>query len=301
MKVLCLHTYTDCENKYRSLQSIGHEVHLMQYDALPHHRHGELVDGARALAPEFIHFIGAIEQYHGRPVPQPDVLRALNSVAPMIHMCDDAGDPPWWPMLEVYNREKCFTVQVNIDGAFGTPIDTFENGMTLLTPIDWRVFHPKPWNERSIKMSMVGGLGHSSRKAMTEALMRKEILSFHEGPIGRTYEGMADIMCDSKITYNYGFTGSTQKMHVKGRVVEAGFAGNVLLEKRGSPVDRWFHLGEDYLDFETPDEAEFILGMTPEDQLEQMALRFSNKVIREHHPAKFWDKVLLKAFKMETV
>lgn len=301
MRVLALITYTDCENKYRSLQSIGHEVFTQQYDNRPHSQHHELVDTAKSWKPDFILFIGAIEQYHGRPVPQPDILRALNNVAPMVHMCDDAGDPPWWPMLEIYDREKCFSVQVNIDGALDTPIAHFANGMTLLTPIDWRPFQPKPWNERKVRMSMVGGLGHSERKAMTEALMKKEILSFYEGPIGRSYDEMAAIMCDSKITYNYGITGSTKSMHVKGRVVEAGFAGSVLLEKRGSPVDKWFVPGEDFLWFETPDEAAWILENTDDLQLEQMARRFQGEVLENHHPAKFWERVLLRAFKMETV
>jgi hypothetical protein len=295
MRVLCLITYTDCENKYRSLQSIGHEVFTQQYDNRPHEQHHELVDTARSWRPDFILFIGAIEQYHGRPVPQPDVLRALNSVAPMVHMCDDAGDPPWWPMLEVYEKEKCFTVQVSIDGAPGTPIDRFENGMLELTPIDWRSFKPVPWEQKTIKLGMVGGLGHSERKATTEALQQKGLIDFRQGPIGRTYDEMGAIMCNTKITYNYGITGSTQSMHVKGRVVETGFAGSVLLEKRGSPTKNWFEPGVDYLEFDNAEEAAQIVEITDDDHLRQMAARFHCKVFTRHHPLLFWQRVLTKA------
>jgi hypothetical protein len=295
MRVLCLITYTDCENKYRSLQSLGHEVFTQQYDNRPHSQHHELVDTAKSWKPDFILFIGAIEQYHGRPVPRPDILCALNSVAPMVHMCDDAGDPPWWPMLEVYNREKCFTVQVSIDGAPGTPIDHFENGMLELTPIDWRVFKHVLWEQKAIKLGMVGGLGHSSRKTTTEALVAKGLLNFCEGPIGRSYDVMADLMSHTKITYNYGITGSTQSMHVKGRVVEAGFAGSVLLEKQGSPTKNWFEPGVDFLEFDNAEDAAQIVETIPDEKLREMAARFHCKVFTHHHPVLFWDRVLKRA------
>lgn len=301
MRVLALITYTDCENKYRSLQSIGHEVFTQQYDNRPHENHRELVDTAKSWKPDFILFIGAVEQYHGRPVPQPDVLRALNAVAPMIHMCDDAGDPPWWPMLEVYEREKCFTVQVSIDGASGTPIDHFENGMVLLTPIDWRVFQPKPWSEKPIKTSMVGGIGHNDRKATIEYLQGKGLIDFRQGPIGRSYDEMADVMGQSKVTFNFGVTGSGTSMHVKGRVVEAGFSGCALLEKSGSPTRNWFKPGEEFLEFDDATDAVRILETTSDHIWQEMALKLRNRVTVEHHPQTFWNKVLDKAFQRELV
>lgn len=296
MRTLCLITYTDCFNKVASLESIGHEVFTQQYDNRPHSQHHELVDTAKSWKPDFILFIGAIEQYHGRPVPQPDILRALNAVAPMIHMCDDAGDPPWWPMLEVYDREKCFSVQVSIDGAPGTPIDHFENGMLALTPIDWRSFKPVLWEHKTIKLGMVGGLGHSSRKATTEALQQKGLIDFRQGPTGRSYDEMGEIMCNTKITYNYGITGSTQSMHVKGRVVEAGFAGSALLEKCGSPTKNWFEVGVDFLEFDNAEEAAQIIEITDDDHWRQMAARLHCKVLTQHHPVLFWKSVLEKAF-----
>lgn len=295
MKALALITYTDCEPKHRSLAAAGHEVHVLQYDDRPHERHGELVDAARRLAPDFVMMVGAIEQYHGRPVPRPDVLCAIKQVAPFIHMCDDAGDPPWWPMLEVYEREKCFTVQVSIDGAPGTPIDRFENGMVLLTPIDHRPFHPLPWTERGIRLGMVGGFGHSRRAEITEGLRSRGLLDFREGPVGRSYDEMAAVMCQTKITYNFGMTGSTAAMHVKGRVVEAGFAGCALLEFKGSPTSRWFTPGIDYIEFGSVDEVAEILERTPDEDLRRMARGFHAKMTAAHHPAVFWSKVLERA------
>ncbi len=295
MKAVALITYTDCFNKWKSLESVGHDVTVIQYDDRPHERHGELVDAVRVINPDFTLLIGAIEQYHGRPVPYPDVLRAIKSIAPFVHMCDDAGDPPWWPMLEVYEAEKCFTVQVSIDGAPGTPIDRFENGMLALTPIDWRSFKPVPWDKKTINLGMVGGLGHASRREITESLLYKGILDFRVGPIGRSYDEMAEIMCSTKVTYNIGITGSTQSMHVKGRVVEAGFAGSDLLEKAGSPLERWFSRDE-YMMFDTADEAVYLMENTSDAELQHMAHRLRSRILREHHPAVFWHNVLGKAF-----
>jgi hypothetical protein len=294
MKVLALVTYTDCENKYRSLQSLGHEVIVEQYDNRPHNRHAELIEMAKSVAPDFILYIGAIEQYHGRPCPQPDILRAINQVSPMIHMCDDAADKPWWPSLEQYDREKCFTIQVAIDGVLDTPISSFNNGMTLLTPIDFRPFKPKPWNDRTIKTGMVGGMGYGPRQQGTEALQKRGVLDFRQGPIGRSYDEMAQIMCDTKITYNYGMKGSCEGFHVKGRVIEAGFAGCCLLETKDSPASKWFKPGIDYLEYENADDAAWIITNTADSSLQFMAHTFHNRVVKEHHPQVFWNKILEK-------
>lgn len=295
MKALALITYTDCENKWRSFACLGNEVRVEQYDNRPHDQHGQLVDLAKQVSPDIIIYVGAIEQYHGRPCPQPDILRAINHVAPMVHICDDAADKPWWPVLEQYDREKCFSVQVAIDGVFETPIRTFENGMTLLTPIDFRPFKPKPWRERSIKAGMVGGLGYGPRQQYTEYLQKKGVLDFRQGPVGRSYDEMAEVMCDTKITYNYGMKGSCEGFHVKGRVIEAGFSGCCLLETKDSPTAKWFIPGLDYLEYENPDHAAQVITNTIDEKLQWMANRLHSKVVKEHHPAVFWKRVLEKA------
>jgi len=102
-------------------------------------------------------------------------------------------------------------------------------------------------------------------------------------------------MCSTKVTYNIGITGSTQSMHVKGRVVEAGFAGSALLEKAGSPLERWFARDE-YMTFDSADEAVYVMESTSDVELQQMAHRFRSRVLKEYHPAVFWHHVIGKAF-----
>lgn len=293
MKVLCLVTFTDCENKVRSLQACGHEVLVAQYDDRPHERHGELVDIARQTRPDMILFIGAVEEFHHRPVPLPDVLRAINAVAPMVHMCDDAGDHPWWPWLETYDREKCFTVQVSIDGA-PSPIERFENGLTMLTPIDPRPFHPQAWRERPVRCGLIGGLGHGERGEIITALRERGLIDFRVGPTGRSYDQMAEIMCMTKVVFCHPMTGSGDRMHVKGRVVEAGYAGACLLERSGSPTSRWFEAGYDYLTYTGAEDAAWQIERIGDAVLADMAARLSAKVREGHSPKRFWQTVVEK-------
>jgi len=293
MKCLVLVTWADCENKWRSLQAIGHEVHIRQYDMLPSDRHMELVDEARLLRPDFIVFIGSVPEFHPGPVLSHDVLRRFRDIAPSVHMCNDAADEPWWKWLQLYDRLECFSLQVNIDGAFDTPISTFKNrGLTLLTPVDHRVFRPRA--KRPILMSLVGGHGHSQRGQIVGELIVRKMLSFFEGPTGRSYKEMADILCGSKFVFNHSMTGSAQRHHVKGRVIEAGFAGAALIEYKNSPTASWFNPGFEYFYYEDANDIAGILAM-PDTLVSKVAKNFHNKVIREHHPRVFWDKVLTKA------
>ena len=294
MKVMALITWTDCENKYRSLQAIGHEVVTVQYDDRPHERHGELVDAAREIAPDMILFIGAVEEFHRRPVPRPDILRALNAVAPMVHMCNDSADDPWWPLLEEYDREKCFTIQLCIDGAHNSPISKFENGIVALTPVDFRPFRLVPWLERSINCGLVGGLGHGPRQHILSQLVNRGVATLTVGPADRCYDAMAAVMCQTKITFCHPMTGSGRHQHVKGRVIESGFSMSAVLELKGSPTSEWFMPGRDYYEYDDVDHAEWLLTRADIDW-QLSARRLRKKVMDEHHPFVFWNKVMERA------
>ena len=292
MRAVVLVTYTDCENKWRSLQAAGHDVHVIQYDNRGHDRHHELIGEIEREKPDFVVFIGAVEIYHGKPVPVSDVLCRIRKIAPFVHMCNDAGDPPWWPMLEEYHARECFDVQVNIDGALETPIANFAEGMTLLTPIDTRVFHPRPWAERKATACLVGGHGHGARGAAIDELRRRGVLEFYEGKAEtRPYAEMADIMCHHKYVFCHPMTGSGQRTHVKGRVVECGFAGAALIELGDSPTSSWFRGGE----FFSAKDFDYVEQVVRADCGERTAERLNQAVNECHTPRVFWKKVLTKA------
>jgi hypothetical protein len=92
---------------------------------------------------------------------------------------------------------------------------------------------------------------------------------------------MCDYYARCQIIANHAQTGGGGQQHVKGRVVEAGWAGACLLENPGSPTSRWFDPGVDYMEYG----AENI-------DVEAMAARFHERVVIEHHPSVFWHKAL---------
>lgn len=294
MKVLVHVTHTnDCINKWQSLEAIGHEVHVIQYDNRPHDLHLELVRGAEALKPDFIVHIGAIEQYHCRPVPRPDILKALRAVAPHIHICGDGADHPWWPLLEEYDREGCFDVQVSIDGNWETPLSSMNNGLVMLTPIDPRPFVVKPWRDRTVKLGMVGGRGHTRRYDAVTALEGDGLLKVWSGL--SSYGELAEKLCDCKAVFNHAATGTGDRLHVKGRVVEAGFAHAALFELAGSPTNLWFTAGLDYLEYDSATHLRHLLSKVDDHALSMFSSRLFSRMVEEHHPRVFWEKVLAKA------
>lgn len=297
MKALCLITGTpNCETLWRSFECLGHECHTHRYDDRPHDRHNELVDLALALRPDVIIYIGAIEQSpQCKPVPRIDILLRLKDCAPSIHLCGDASDRPWWDWLHNYNQAGCFSAQVSMDGNADTPISQFANGLVLLSPMDVRPFHSKAWEERTTKVGLVGGQGHTRRQHLILNLQRQGILTFTDHTLGSSYARMAELMCDTKITFNSPYNGTGDRTHVKGRVIEAGLAGSVLLEGIESPTAHWFNPGQDYLEYQSLEHAVQIVTDTPDDDLYAIAQRFHGRVMAEHHPQVFWSKVLAKA------
>lgn len=297
MKALCLITGTpNCETLWRSFECLGHECHPHRYDDRPHDRHNELVDLALSLRPDVIIYIGAIEQSaHCKPVPTVETLLRLRDCAPSVHLCGDASDRPWWDWLLKYDAAGCFSAQVSMDGNNETPISQFANGLVLLSPMDVRPFHPKSWNERTTKLGLVGGQGHSRRQALIMDLQRREILTFTDHNHGASYERMAELMCTTKVTLNSPFNGTGDRTHVKGRVIEAGLAGCCLFEGAESPTANWFTPGQDYLEYQNNEHVIQLINETSDEQLCTMAQRFHGRVMAEHHPQVFWAKVLAKA------
>lgn len=295
MKALALITYTDCENKWRSIEAAGHEVRVETYDDRPHDRHRELCDVARDYGPDFIMLVGAVEHCHGRPCPQNDVLLELQSIAPSVLMCNDAADPPWWGTLENYMQNNCFSLIVSIDGRLDTPLMGYRRAMHRLTPIDHRPFKPKPWHEKATRCGMIGGNGGGDRGDIINALSSSGLLNYHHGssgPGGRAYDDFATIMCDFKSAFVHPATGSGQSTHVKGRVVEAGFAGACVFDRFDSPTKEWFVPGHEFLQYENREHLECLLRDIDDNKLHEIAERFHQKVVTNHHPRVFWSEVI---------
>ncbi len=293
MKALFLVTGTNEVLKYaESLGGLGHQIRLLRYD-LPGLSDDTLSSRVKEEKPEIIVYIGS----RWGQQPSPAALASINAhVAPMVHICSDAADTPWHDALRNYHQQSSFALQVAIDGSHKWP--TSERGLTLLTPVDPKMFgEPAPHAQRSIICGYAGnpGAGIGNRtKMLSELLGLKVIDQLHiRSNLPHTNEMYNRFLGLCRMSISMAWTGTEQAMHVKGRVLESALAGAVLLESRGAPTSYWFRPGLDYLEYSTAEEARDIvrrLEHEPE-STQAMAWSLRERVIREHSPARFWEQI----------
>lgn len=306
MRALVLHTHSShCAIWWQSLESLGWETHLLQYDRGLQHsgpnrdltlsasREEEIVQQAFSCSPQVILYFGGTER-----APSVALFKRLRTIAPTVHICGDASDEPWWPYIEEYHREGCFSVQVSLDGSFEGPIARY--GLVLLQPIDpARCPSPRPWEARSIHCSFAGNttvtVQDTPRSRLLQEMSARGAVKLY-GPFSADpHREMMEVMCNSKITFNVAYKGpGTDKFGVKGRVTECGIAGSCLLEQYSSPTEYWFEKGKDYFSYIDVNSAMQAIGFNNYDT-QRAAERLRAKVLSEHSPTVFWQKVLFRA------
>jgi Glycosyl transferases group 1 len=288
MRALIFTTGTaDTIKLVNSFTSLGHEYCIVQYD-VP----GLSIETmARQYGPEIIIYIGAIKAIHHSPVPDTAELCRTNAIAPMVHICSDPADDPWWPSLEEYDAAGAFRLQVGIDGSRDNPISRF--GMMALTPVDPKPFPDPPWDSRTIACGFAGGVGF--RESTIGPIRAAGLLThFGNGGHAAQYEELCRFYATCRTVVNDNRTGTGRRRHVKGRFVEAALGGAVVIEQHDSPAATWFEEGADYLVWHTPQEAiEMIHRGAPDgERYESMARRLRAKMLEHHAGPVFWRKVL---------
>lgn len=306
MKALVLKTHSShCDIWWQSLQGLGWGVHVHQYDqglrhsgpdrllTLPEEYELAIVNRVLEISPDVVVYIGGTERY-----PSLETLRKIRLHAPTVHICGDASDEPWWPFIEEYHREKCFSVQVSLDGSFEGPIARY--GLVLLQPVDPSLCpSPRPWEAREIHCSFVGNttVQDTPRSRLLRDVESRGVVKLFGPYSGDPHREMMEVMCNSKLTFNVAYKGPGEdKFGVKGRVTECGIAGSCLLEQRGSPTAYWFESGIDYFSYASAGEA-FELFQEPNVAFRAKcrAERLRAKVLSEHSSTVFWQKVLFRA------
>ena len=252
MKALFLTTKTrDCSNHVRAWESFAGHVAHVTYDHMGVRNDWQLVAAAEQARPDIIFHIGAC-QAPGNP--KPAAFRQIRAIAPFVNIVSDAADTPWHPVLRIYRNERCFDLQVSIDGAKPEGI-----GLATLTPID-----PAPFQvecERDIRCGFSGSPGRwNERSQIVRSLVDFGGLTLRDKP--GSYEDHARFMRRCKLALNVSLTGSGLTHHIKGRVLEAGFAGCALLEPEGSPIGEWFPEGCWVSYRDAPDAARLIRELT---------------------------------------
>ena len=296
LKTLFLSTSSNETTKYlESLACLNlGPCEMLRYDA-PNETDESVYAKAKEYAPDLVVYIGGC---FGKQPATATLARINSKIAPMVHICSDAADAPWWPLLREYHLAGAFAVQVAIDGNANWP--GAEVGMTLLTPIDPEHFNGsvKPHAERDYVCGWAGNAGSEGgrrRAILTELMLRNLLRVRMRNEETDSYNGMCAFLGNCRMSLNIPYSGTEQAMQVKGRVIETGLAAGVLLEVRGSPTAQWFTPGVDYLEYSSMDElieAIKVYELQLPEWGEEMGKRFQARVLAEHHPRVFWSKIL---------
>jgi len=272
----------------------------------------EIGDAIKDYESEVVVYLGGC----GGHLPSAEFFAKVNRDIPTVLMCSDAGDAatsPWGPLLRLYDHRDSFRVVVAIDGNRNWEFS--DRHLTLLTPIDPTRYPdpPIPHAQRRMVFGFAGNIGNfrAVDKHGTPAGRRPHIAKMQEYglqyrdrdntfdpdlPHSQSYQNCCDFLSQCRITPNFSETGSYESHHVKGRVIEVGLAGGMLLEEKGAPTYEWFERGVDYLEWETDAQAKSIVEAFKDkpDETQAMGLRLRKKVLENHNPTKFWTQVMAK-------
>ena len=283
MKAMFVTTETcDTTNHVRAFESAFGEVEHYRFDHTGIRNDWKIIETAERVRPQAIFYIGA----NCAPgIPKPDTLKALRNIAPTVNLCSDAADSPWHSVLAFYRCNGCFDLQVSIDGAKDV-VD-----LSTLTPVDSRPFDAINV-ERDIRSGFSGTVGRwNSRSEMVLALKWFGGLTVRDREGDGTYEDHVRFLKRCKILLNISITGSGRLHHIKGRVLEAGWAGCALLESDGSPINDWFP-SDCYFLYRNPKEASDIIESISDEEILRAAKRLSEEVRKRFRPEQIYGEML---------
>jgi len=284
VKALFITTETaDCANHVRSWASAFGPPAVVTYDLHGLNNDWRFTEAAERERPRVIVYIGADK---ARGNPRIGTLIELRKIAPVVLICSDAGDKPWHAVLTAYRTHNCFDLRVSIDGANDAPVD-----LATLTPVDAGPFGgPSP--VRDIRCGFSGTVGHwNPRSEIIRALEWFAGLTVRDRQGASRYEDHVMFLRRCRMLLNISFTGTAQAHHVKGRVLEAGWAGCCLLESAGSPIGEWFP--EDcYITYRDPVHAAELIRELDDVTIERAARRLAEEVRARFTARQVWGGML---------
>lgn len=267
----------------RAWESVYGPAERLTFDHIAMRADWLFAEAARRVKPDIIFYIGACKA-PGNPLPE--TLKALRDFAPFVNLCSDAVDRPWHPVLIGYRNRGCFDLQVSIDGANQSPVD-----FVTLTPVDGGVFDSMN-PVKDIRCGFSGSVGRwNSRSEIVKALGWFGGLTVRERRGSDQYEDHVRFLRRSKMVLNISFSGSGHAHHIKGRVLEAGWAGCCLLESEGSPIAEWFPEGS-WITYKDPLEAAEIIRTLDDATIESCARKLSEAVRAKYTPSRIYGEIL---------
>ena len=240
------------------------------------------VESVRSLNPDVVFYIGA---NIGPYALKWTALKEIRVISKIVNLCSDAADRPWHNVLFVYKKHECFDLQVSLDGSRPESI-----GLASLTPVDASVFEGE--SNRDIRCGFSGSSG-GRRSEIINALSWFGNLTVRHREANDGYENHVKFMKRCSMVLNTSWTGSGMAHHVKGRVLEAGWAGCALLEYHESPIREWFP--EDcYFIWKDAKEAANIIKDASDEEISRRAKRLSEEVRNRFTAKSIYGEILRK-------
>lgn len=264
-----------------------------------HHYDGEvdhnIIRKVREVNPDIVIYSGPAA---GKCLPNIETLEALRtkdswkySSRKSVGYVLDGGCPDWHPLLEQYKARNVFDVMVNTDGNPHWP--KREHDVTVWQTIDERFYEARPIKD--IRLGFAGGNGSPHRReALAMLTERCGLQTAERSEAWGSYKQFADFMLRCQMTVNFPETGSGKAFHVKNRVIEAGWAGCCLLEKKNPITALYFEPNVDYIEYETLDGLENIIKNISDSEIAFRAMNLSLKCRELYTPAKAWEQVFSK-------
>lgn len=239
-------------------------------------------------------------QVSGPFVAAPSTFRRMREIAPILHICLDAGDIGFATLLTRYRDAGCFTYTVACDGC-------------AAGPVDWIGFHPvdpRPYEriqqgqtnlqQRPLIFGSCGGWPYGLRREVIDTLKRDCGLYIkpREETFG-SYSRYANFLMSCRIVVDCALSAGGPEGRgpyartLKTRAIEVGLAGACLLELRGCALNKWAEEDVDYATYETPEEAVAVARdlMVNPDKAQAMAERLARVVREKMNPTIFWSQV----------
>ncbi len=274
------------------LEDLGHALTWLYYDSMTHEEiDSDLFDLTAESKPDLVVYVGALSEHHGKPVPHVSTLAKIGAKHLMVHVCFDGAEHYWFHRLQQYYDKGRFALQVNIDGVRTGPIG--DRGLTLLCPVDVYDYDCVPHKQRPIQCGFSGGL-HAGRPEFIFPLAQRGALVYRPRNEQDEHANYRSFLAMCRVGFNHATTGGIiGGLHIKARVLECAASGCLVLESKGSPLSNWFVPDEDYLEYDSVDDAEAKIKWTRDNpgQTERMALQLREKIKQDHSPKVFWSQV----------
>lgn len=296
MKALFIVTRTnDCLNHLSAWESFAGPAEIIRHTPNGNRNDILILEKAKAVRPRVIFYIGAVR---GTGIPETATFYALRRVAPLVLICSDAADKIWQDALLEYRKQDCFDLTVSIDGA-GTG---FADHVTV-TPVDPRFF-ADPAPARDIRCGFSGGWGsrhaldydnHGAayRGRVIHVLEKHGLLTARRREPTGPYQAHIDFVRRCQVLLNVSLAGDGVHHQVKGRVLEAGWAGCALLESAGSPAIDLYPPDSLFV-YENLEQALEILRTASDAEIATKAARLASHTRTHYHPARIYGAILEK-------